>query len=52
MMTLLGIVNNKAIFRRIACLELLNNFDLEDMEPSRSESSESDIEEKYSCLEK
>ena len=52
MMTLLSIANNKAIFRRITCLELLNNFDLEDMESSHSESSESDIEEKYSCFKK
>ena len=49
-MTLLGIANNKAIFRRIACLELLNNFDLEEMESSHRESSESDIAEKYLCF--
>ena len=52
MMTILGFANNKAMFRRTACLELLNNFDLEDMESSHSESSESDIEEKYSCFKK
>ena len=51
-MTLLGITNNKAIFRRITCVELLTNFDLEDRESSHSESSESDIEEKYSCFKK
>ena len=37
---------------RITCLELLNNFDLGDMESSHSGSSESDIEEKYSCFKK
>ena len=51
-MTLLSIANNKTIFRKITCLELLNNFDLEDMESSHSESSKGDIDEKYSCLKK
>ena len=45
-MTLLSIENNKTIFRKITCLELLNNFDLEDMESSHSESSKGDIDQK------
>ena len=52
MMILLGSANNKAIFRGIARLELLSNFDLEDMESNHSESFESDTEEKYSCFKK
>ena len=51
-MTLLGIANDKTIFKSISCLELLNNFHLEDMKSSHSESSESDIKEKYSCFKK
>ena len=50
MLTFLGTANNKAICRRVICLELLNNFDSE--ESSHSESSENDIEEKYSCFKK
>ena len=52
MLTFLGTANNKAICRRVICLELLNNFDSEDTEPSHSESSENDIEEKYSSFKK
>ena len=51
-MTLLGIADNKAIFRKVTCLELLNNFDLEDIGSSHNECSESVTEEKYSCFKK